>query len=74
MNKKIIAAFAIILAVIILSLALWPVCRKIPNETLKSFNTPIETRADKDFYIKVFQEKNGEWYQCKTFLSRMFFG
>lgn len=50
-----------------------PVCVLLSTENLKGFNIPIEQRTDRDFYVKVFQQKNNEWYQCKTYLSRLFF-
>lgn len=45
----------------------------LTDEDLKSFNVPIEQRTDRDFYLEVFQKKNGRWHQCKTRLSRLFF-
>jgi hypothetical protein len=50
-----------------------PVCVLLSDEDLKHFNIPIEERTDKDFYLKVFQQKNGQWHQCKTWVSRTFF-
>jgi hypothetical protein len=50
-----------------------PVCVPIEPETLAGFDPPIETRDDRDFYVKVFQQRDGEWQQCKTWLSRKFF-
>ena len=50
-----------------------PVCVRITDDELKNFNTVIEKRTDKDFYLRVFQMKNGNWYQCKTWISRQFF-
>jgi hypothetical protein len=53
--------------------AMRPVCMPIPDEDLKNFNVPIEQRADRDFYVKVFQQRDGHWFQCKAALSRSFF-
>jgi|KBSMisStaDraftv2_1062788.scaffolds.fasta_scaffold1560868_1 hypothetical protein len=50
-----------------------PVCVPLSADDLASFNTPIETRTDRDFYLQVFQQADGRWYQCKTWLSRQFF-
>jgi hypothetical protein len=61
-------------AVLVVALVAWmlrPVC--VPIEDLSGFNVPIEQRTDKDFYVKVFQHKDGQWFQCKTWLSRQFF-
>ena len=50
-----------------------PVCVPISAEELGRFNVPIEQRTDRDFYLRVFQQRHGQWYQCKTWLSRQFF-
>ena len=56
-----------------LVLALRPVCVPLSPSDLSGFNTPIETRTDHDFYLRVFQQIDGRWFQCKTWLSRQFF-
>jgi hypothetical protein len=53
--------------------SLCPVCIPLTEEDLRSFNVPIEQRTDRDFYLKVFQNKDGKWRRCKTWLSRFFF-
>jgi len=55
------------------TVALRPICVPISAQDLTGFNTPIETRTDHDFYLQVFQQVDGRWYQCKTWLSRQFF-
>jgi hypothetical protein len=50
-----------------------PVCVPLSPEQLGAFTTPIETRADHDLYLRVFQQIDGRWYQCKTWLSRQLF-
>jgi len=50
-----------------------PVCVPLSDQDLAGFNTPIETRTDHDFYLQVFQQIDGRWFQCKTWLSRQFF-
>lgn len=50
-----------------------PVCVPLSDEDLKNFNVPIEQRTDRDFYLKVFQKKDGQWHQCKTWISRQLF-
>lgn len=52
---------------------LHPVCVPLTAADLKTFNVPIEQRTDRDFYLKVFQRRSGQWYQCKTWISRFFF-
>jgi hypothetical protein len=50
-----------------------PVCVPLSPEQVAAFNSPIESRSDRDFYLKVFQQRDGRWFQCKTWLSRQFF-
>ncbi len=50
-----------------------PVCVPISDQGLKRFHPPIEERQDRDFYMKIFQERDGKWHQCKTWVSRFFF-
>ncbi len=50
-----------------------PVCVPIGDQTLKRFNPPIDERQDRDSYMKIFQERDGKWHQCKTWVSRFFF-
>ena len=52
---------------------LHPVCVPLTADDLKTFNVPIEQRTDHDFYLKVFQRRSGQWYQCKTWISRFLF-
>jgi hypothetical protein len=54
-------------------LALRPVCVPLSTEQFAGFSTPIETRTDHDLYLRVFQQIDGRWYQCKTWLPRQFF-
>ncbi len=53
--------------------ALRPVCVPLSDVDLAGFNSPIETRTDHDFYLRVFQHRDGQWLQCKTWISRQFF-
>jgi hypothetical protein len=53
--------------------SLRPVCVPLSSEDLARFNVPIERRDDRDFYLAVFQQRGGQWHQCKTWLSRQFF-
>jgi hypothetical protein len=63
----------LVVTVMVVGLALRPVCVALPAETLAQFSVPIEQRADRDFYLKVFQLRDGRWHQCKTWLSRQLF-
>lgn len=65
-----------LLLVLLLGLAVLlfrPVCVPLSDKDLGSFTVPIEQRTDRDFHLKVFQKKNGRWYQCKMWISRLFF-
>jgi len=50
-----------------------PVCVPLANEDLAKFAVPIEEREDHDFYLRIFQLREGRWHQCKTWLSRQLF-
>ena len=69
---KYVGVAAIVLLVLI-GMAMRPVCVPIPDDSLAQFTVPIEQRADRDFYVKVFQQRDGRWHQCKTWLSRQLF-
>jgi hypothetical protein len=49
-----------------------PVCVPLSQDNLASFNQPAKQRmAQRDLYLKVWQEKAGQWFQCKTYFSRL---
>jgi len=51
-----------------------PVCVPIPEDTLAVFSPPIEERRETTFYgSRIFQQENGQWFQCKTWIARQFF-
>lgn len=52
-----------------------PVCVPIPQDDLKSFEpVPIEQRSDRDLFLfRTFQKRNGQWCQCKSWISRALF-
>ena len=74
MNRRIVlAALLFVVPVAVLVFLLRPVCVPLTPEDLKTFNVPIELRTDRDFYLRVFQQRDGQWYHCKTWISRFFF-
>jgi hypothetical protein len=74
MKKSKMIVFVLLVPFILLFMfLLQPVCVPLTDEDLKSFNIPIEQRTDRDLYLRVFQKKDGRWYQCKTRISRFFF-
>ena len=51
-----------------------PVCMPLSQDNLSSFNIPLKQRLEaRDWYVKVWQEKKGQWYECQTYLSRLMF-
>jgi len=51
-----------------------PVCVPIPEDTLAVFSPPIRERRETTFYgSPIFQQENGQWFQCKTWIARQFF-
>ncbi len=57
----------------LIGLAFRPACVPLTADDLRGFNVPIERRTDHDFYLRVFQYRHRQWYQCKTWLSRQLF-
>ena len=53
--------------------ALRPICVVLTAEQLAGFTSPIAERTDRDMYLQVFQQRNGKWFQCKTWISRQLF-
>jgi hypothetical protein len=70
-GSKVAAVIAI--AVLMAFVSLRPICVPLSAADVAAFTPPIETRTDHDFYLRVFQQADGRWYQCKTWLSRQFF-
>jgi hypothetical protein len=52
---------------------LWPVCVIIPAGNLLDFKPPVTERTERHFYGRVFQLRDGAWYQCKTRAARTYF-
>ena len=73
MTLKSYLLLAVVVLLAALGLAMRPVCIPISEETLAQFTVPIEQRTDRDFYVKVFQHRDGRWHQCKTWISRRLF-
>ncbi len=68
---------ALVLFLLLLAYLMWPVCVPMSPDEVASFNqvssVPIDKRADRDFYVRVFQYREGQWCHCKTRLGRLFF-
>lgn len=63
----------VLLVVGLMAWVLHPVCVPLSAGDLRGFNAPIEQQTDQDLYLRVFQHRHGQWYQCKTWVSRQFF-
>jgi hypothetical protein len=50
-----------------------PVCVPIESGEQEAAQYHYSERQDKDFYVKVFQKKDGQWHHCKTWISRQCF-
>ena len=67
-NWKMLAAL-LVLVTALGALALWPSCRPYPTEDIKYLAGPIEELANRP--NSGLKNKNGVWYQCSSWLSRM---
>jgi hypothetical protein len=68
------AAIGLLIVIALILGALRPVCRPLSEDDLAHFNVPIEQRTDRDmYYLPVFQQRDGQWHHCKTWLSRKLF-
>ena len=63
----------------LLATAAWwllhPVCVPLSDAEVREFArwAPIETRTDRQLHGPVFQNRDGHWYQCKSWISRQLF-
>jgi hypothetical protein len=63
----------VLAAILVTSYAIWPVCVALSPEDVASWRPPIEQRDDTMLVGRVFQQHDGQWYQCKTRIARAFF-
>jgi len=72
MKKMIILGSMAALVIGVTVYLLRPVCVPLGQDNLSSFNIPATQRmAQRDVYLSVWQEKGGQWSQCKTYLTRL---
>jgi hypothetical protein len=72
MKKLIILGTMAALVIGVTAYLLRPVCVPLGQDNLSSFNIPATQRmAQRDLYLTVWQEKGGQWSQCKTYLTRL---
>jgi hypothetical protein len=51
-----------------------PVCKPLSAPDLAGFQmTPIAQRTDRNLYFREFQQRDGQWCQCRTWLSQRLF-
>ena len=53
--------------------ALWPVCVPLSPEQVAASQPPLDQRNERAFFGPVFQQRGGQWCQCKTRIARAFF-
>jgi hypothetical protein len=70
--RNLVIAGLVVLAGV-LAWSLRPVCVPLSRDAVRAANPPLESRTDRDWYVRVFQRRNGEWHQCRTWLSRQFY-
>jgi len=68
-----VAIGIVLVAALGASYAVWPVCVPLSAEALASFQPPIAQRTDTMLWGRIFQQRSGQWYQCKTRIARAFF-
>jgi hypothetical protein len=70
-------ALALTLAAISLAAVLWwglhPVCVPLSDSEAAAVEGPIGSRTDRDLLGPIFQYRDGQWHQCKSWISRQFF-
>jgi hypothetical protein len=73
------AALAGITLLGVIGLGVWwllhPICVPLSDADVKEAArwAPLETRSDRQLHGPVFQQRDGRWYQCKSWVSRQFF-
>jgi hypothetical protein len=52
-----------------------PICVPLTPADVESFNRwrPLEQRTDRQLHGRVFRQRAGQWYQCKSWISRQLF-
>ena len=53
--------------------ALWPICVPLSSEHVAASQTPLAERSDSYLFGRVFQQRGGQWFQCKTRIARALF-
>lgn len=68
---------AFTIAALCLGTVVWwglhPVCVPLSDAEAAAVEGPIGSRTDRDLLGPIFQYRNGQWYHCKSWISRQFF-
>lgn len=67
------AGMVLFVVCLITGYALWPVCVPLSSEQVAAFQPPITERTDSFLFGRVFQQREGQWHQCKTRIARALF-
>jgi len=77
MKNKLLVMVILVIVVGTLYFLWHPTCVPVSQEDLRYISTnhytPLEKRTDTAWGIKIWQQKNGQWYQCKAWFDRAMF-
>lgn len=71
MTRTLLLALAAAAAAV--AFVIWPVCVPLSDEQLSAFQPPIGERTETYLFGRVFQQRDGQWHQCKTRVARAMF-
>lgn len=67
----------VIAGIVLIAAPIWflhPVCVPLSVEDIALFDPPIESRTQTGLTgQRIFQEREGDWFQCKTWIARSLF-
>jgi hypothetical protein len=71
-HKKLALMGLLVLGAVFFTLR--PVCYPLTDADVAGFSPPIEERHETNFYgLRVFQQRDGEWYFCKAAIKYWLF-
>jgi hypothetical protein len=70
-TRMIVVACLGVVGIGLLVFLMRPVCKPLGQDNLARFNVPaIQRMEQRDWYLRVCQQKRRERFECKTYLSR----
>jgi hypothetical protein len=61
----------LLVALAIVAAAVRPVCVQLTPAQLRQLHPRFDDREDRDlFYLRVYQRRDGDPYECRTWISR----